>query len=224
MTDLTEEKSLVIKKVIFLKYKLDEEIGHNYWKRYVASAFWSQISTPVNLTITMLTAITTAQIQSDNFIPHDISSKLAIVSLIIATLNTFFRPHTQYATNKEYLSKWTILGIQFEDEYYDRIETKDLESFRKKLNAYQKIQDEINALRKEEGTNTLNFLTDFLFYICILTCLRKNKQWLDRDKKVQDRVDAKLEINKKKKDSKPKPKTGIVESQDTQLNISPQTS
>lgn len=217
MSDSAEEKSLVVKKVIFLKYKLDEEIGYNYWKRYVASAFWSQISTPINLTITMLTAITTAQIQSDTFISREVSSQLAIVSLIIATLNTFFRPHTQYATNKEYLSKWTILGIQFEDEYYDRIETKELESFRKKLTAYQKIQDEINALRKEEGTNTLNFLTDLLFYICLLTCLRKNKQWLDRDKGVQDKVDAKTEINKKKKESKTK--APPIQTPDTQLQM-----
>lgn len=200
MTDDTaEEKSLVVKKVVFLKYKLDKEIGYNYWKKYVASAFWSQVSTPINLTITMLTAITTAQIQEANLVSQSISSQLAIVSLIIATLNTFFRPHTQYATNKEFLSKWTNLGIQFEDEYYDRVESKEVGAFRKKLAAFQKLQDDVNDLRKEEGTSTLNFMTDFLFLVCMATCLRRKKRWLDRDAKIQERVDEKLKKNKQKK-------------------------
>ena len=107
MSDDNEEKSLIIKKVIFAKKKLDKEIGYNYWKRYIASVFWSQISTPINLTITMLTAITTAQINTNNLLSSSVSSNLAIVSLILATLNTFFRPHTQYATNTELLSKWS---------------------------------------------------------------------------------------------------------------------
>jgi hypothetical protein len=107
MSDDNEEKSRVITKVIFLKKKIDKEIGYNYWKKYVASVFWSQISTPINLTITMLTAITTAQIQTNDLISPTVGSNLAIVSLILATLNTFFRPHTQYATNTELLTKWT---------------------------------------------------------------------------------------------------------------------
>lgn len=218
MADHATEKSLIVKKVIFLKYKLDDEIGYNYWKKYVASAFWSQVSTPINLTITMLTAITTAQIQDGNFISQSVSSQLAIVSLIIATLNTFFRPHNQYATNKEYLSKWTNLGIQFEDEYYDRVESKDIEAFRKKLAAFQKLQDEVNELRKEEGTNTLNFMTDFLFLICFYTCLRRKKHWLDRDAKIQERADEKLDKNKKKKDTKA-PAESATEPSETRVTV-----
>ena len=89
MSDEGKEKSLIIKKVIFTKKKLDKEIGYNYWKRYIASVFWSQISTPINLAITILTAITTAQIQTNDFVSPSASSNLAVISLILATLNTF---------------------------------------------------------------------------------------------------------------------------------------
>jgi hypothetical protein len=198
--DNPEEKSLVIKKVIFLKKKLDKEIGYNYWKKYVASVFWSQISTPINLTITMLTAVTTAQIQTNDFISPSISGNLAIVSLILATLNTFFRPHTQYATNTEFLAKWRNLGVKFEDEYYNNmIEKKQLQDYRKRLESLRLIQKEVNELRQAEGTNTINFLTDFIFFLSFISCLRNKKNWLDRDKAVEEAAAAKIDENNRQK-------------------------
>ena len=203
MSDDNEEKSLVIKKVIFAKKKLDKEIGYNYWKRYIASVFWSQISTPINLTITMLTAITTAQINTNNLLSSSVSSNLAIVSLILATLNTFFRPHTQYATNTELLSKWTSIGIKFEEEYYNnRVEGKAVADYRKRLESLHAIQKEVTDLRQAEGTNTINFLTDLIFFISYNTCLNNSKNWLDRDKSVEEAVKHKLDENANKKSNK----------------------
>lgn len=196
MSDEGKEKSLIIKKVIFTKKKLDKEIGYNYWKRYIASVFWSQISTPINLAITILTAITTAQIQTNDFVSPSASSNLAVISLILATLNTFFRPHVQYATNTEFLSKWVVLGVKFEDEYYNnRIEGKTIGDYLKRLESLQAIQKSVNELRQLEGTNSINFLTDFIFYISFLTCLRNNKNWLDSDKTVDDAVKQRLQEN-----------------------------
>lgn len=200
MSDENEEKSRVITKVIFLKKKIDKEIGYNYWKKYVASVFWSQISTPISLMITMLTAVTTAQIESNDLIPQSLASNLAIFSLILATLNTFFRPHTQYATNTELLTKWTQLGVKFEDEYYNNmVEHKTLGGYRKRLESLQTIQKEVNTLRHAEGTNTINFLTDFIFFISFISCLRNKKNWLDRDKDVKEGAKAKIAENKKEK-------------------------
>ena len=196
MSDEGKEKSLIIKKVIFTKKKLDKEIGYNYWKRYIASVFWSQISTPINLAITILTAITTAQIQTNDFVSPSASSNLAVISLILATLKTFFRPHVQYATNTEFLSKWVVLGVKFEDEYYNnRIEGKTIGDYLKRLESLQAIQKSVNELRQLEGTNSINFLTDFIFYISFLTCLRNNKNWLDSDKTVDDAVKQRLQEN-----------------------------
>lgn len=182
-----ELESKKYEKLVFIRRKLDKEIGYNYWKKYVASAFWSQISTPINLTITFLTAITTAQAQSDSLIPQSTYAELAIISLVITTLNTFFRPHTQYATNTEYLAKWKDLGIKFEKVFYDKLETETIETFDSKIKSYQDLQEEIDTLRKSEGTDTINFLTDFIFFVCSNLCLRNNIRWLDRDKKaIQD--------------------------------------
>ena len=182
MSEETQEKKF--EKLYILRHKLDKEIGYNYWKKYVASAFWSQISTPINLTITFLTAITTAQSQNGSLLPQSIYSHVAIASLIITTLNTFFRPHTQYAANTEYLSKWKEIGIEFEKEFFNRMEDENIETYTSKIEKYQKLQEKVDDLRKSEGTEMMNFLTDFIYFICYRTCLRRYKRWLDVDRRI----------------------------------------
>lgn len=184
-------------EMIFLKRKLDKDIGYNYWKKYVSSAFWAQISTPINLIITFLTAITTAQAQTQDLISRDLYSQLAIVSLVITTLNTFFRPHAQFATNTEYLGKWNDIGVHFEKEYCDKVNTqiidkKTLDKLEKKVAEYKKIQDEVITLRKTEGSGTVNFLTDLIFLIAYSTCIRNKQTWLATDKKIEDATKTKM--------------------------------
>lgn len=191
-------------KLQVLRRKLDKEIGYNYWKKYVAAAFWSQISTPINLTITFLTAITTAQAQSDSLIPHSVYAQIAIISLVITTLNTFFRPHTQYAANTEYLSKWKSIGIEFEQEYFNRMEDESVETYDLKIKAYSELQEQVDDLRKTEGTDTINFLTDFIYYIAYRTCLTRYKLWLDMDRRIISATQVEIVrqgIDKEKKEA-----------------------
>lgn len=188
-TDIKASIEGKMKHFIFLQMKLDRDIGYNYWKKYIASMFWSQVSTPINLTITFLTAVTTAQAQSDQLLSASLYSQIAIISLIITTLNTFFRPHTQFSYNTDQLQKWTDVGIQFEKEYYNKLIIKkfcatDLTLIEDKIKKYETIQDNINVIRKAEGTGAINFITDLLFLIALHSCIRNYKRWLDLDKKV----------------------------------------
>lgn len=192
-------------QMVFLKRKLDSDIGYNYWKKYVASAFWAQISTPINLVITFLTAITTAQAQTQELIPQNLFSQLTIVSLIITTLNTFFRPHTQYSTNTEYLGKWNDIGVHFEKEYTEKVNThlftkEGLAAVDAKIVKYKEIQEEVTNLRKAEGTNTINFVTDLVFLIAYNTCIRNHKKWLDLDKQIMIQTKNKFNLQKQKDD------------------------
>ena len=206
-TELIKQRTILmdekIAKMDFLMKKIDRDIGYNFWKKYVASAFWSQISTPINLVITFLTAITTAQAQTPDLIAHSIYAQLAIVSLIITTLNTFFRPHAQFATNTEFLQKWNDIGIQFEKEYYDKIiiqtiSDDDFKTVDTKIKKYEAIQDQMNALRKSEGTNTVNFLTDLIFIICYKTCIRNYKRWMSHDQTVAREMDKQASDKKRR--------------------------
>ena len=186
----------------FLESKIDKDIGYYYWKKYVAAAFWSQVSTPINLTITVLTGLTTAQATSPDLIPEYLYAQIAIATLIITTLNTFFRPHTQLTHNTEMMHKWNEVGIEFEKVYYGDICNSESD-FKQRVEEYQKIQEKTSALRKQEGPVTINFITDVLFFVAISTCITRHKRWLDNDKHLQkdtERREKKEALKKQKEE------------------------
>jgi hypothetical protein len=168
--------------LIFLESKLDIDIGYYYWKKYIASAFWSNISTPINLIITLLTAVTTAQTASSNIISEKASINLSIAALIITSLNTFFRPHTKMTSSTELMKKWIELGNDFEELYYTehKYNTKSDTIIEK----YKELQLRANTLKESEGPDTMNWLTDLIHFISKKTCIKKYQRWLDTNKQI----------------------------------------
>jgi hypothetical protein len=177
--------------VKFLENKIDQDIGFYFWKRYTAAAFWTQISTPINLVITLMTALTTAQSASSTILPEEAYKQIAIATLVITTLNTFFRPHMQLTYNTEQLGKWNEIGIEFENAYYSNrdINTLVSKAIEEKIATYKKIQEKVNNQRKAEGVGSINFLTDLIHLIVFRTCIYKYKRWLDRDRRIQKKAD-----------------------------------
>lgn len=173
--------------VEFLENKLNEDIGWFYWKKYIAAAFWSQISMPMNLVITLITALTTAQANAPNLLPEQIYKNLTYVSLILTVLNTFFRPHEKLQNNLKYMKEWASLGISFEKIYYSDMSNSSKsarQSFEKMAifaAEYSKLQDNANALRQKEGPDMINFVTDLIHIICHYTCLKSCRKWLEHN-------------------------------------------
>lgn len=181
--------------MLFIRNKIDSDIGYNYWKNYIVSSFWSNIATPLNLTITFLTAITTAQSQNTSLLPQNIYSNVTIINLIITTLITFFRPHEQFNVYSEYVKKWTELGVDLEKEYSTKASALNNENLRfyhihkleTKIACYRNIQERCVNLRKTENT-IVNTATDLIFmivyYLCMCRIYYGPKKWLDYDKKI----------------------------------------
>ncbi len=190
----------LIQFVKFLENKIDQDLGFYFWKRYTAAAFWTQVSTPINLLITLMTALTTAQSASSNILSQQIYQELAIATLLVTTLNTFFRPHVQLSYNTEQLQKWNEIGIEFENAYYSKrnIETLTTNEIEAKVADYKKVQEKINTQRKAEGVGAINFITDMVHFVAMRTCIRKYKRWLDRDRQIQKKA-KQIEDDEKKK-------------------------
>jgi hypothetical protein len=177
------------KYIDFLENKLNIDIGWYYWKKYIAAAFWSQVSMPINLTITLITAVTTAQASAPDLISTNVYKDLTYLSLFLTVINTFFRPYEKLQKNMEYMKKWYELGITFEKTYYSSknnnydIEKRSTQgSIEQSTNEYIVLQEQVNELRKKEGPEMINFLTDFIHLICFYTFLKNSHKWLDRDK------------------------------------------
>lgn len=157
-----------------LENKLNNDVGFHWWKKYIASAFWCNVSTPVNLSITVITALTTAQATTNNLLPQDVFVSISIIALILTTVNTFFRPHAQMTLCMKLLQDWTEFGNRFETIYYEQ-------SGDEKLASYKLLYDEIQRYKNNDSPENQNFFTDLLHILARLSCIRKHEKWLDLD-------------------------------------------
>ena len=153
--------------------KLNYDIGYFWWKQYVYCAFWSNISTPINLLITILTALTTGQSATNSLIAQSTNTQLGIAALFISIFNTFFRPTQQLNDNTQVLKEWMDIGQQFEDIYYDKVYT--LEEKKDRLQKLQALFMENNKLKRN---NTNNFLIDLIFMAADYLCIKNKIYWI----------------------------------------------
>lgn len=213
--------------MMFIRNKIDSDIGYNYWKNYIVSVFWSNIATPLNLTITFLTAITTAQSQSTNLIPQSVFANITIINLIITTLITFFRPHEQYSVYSDYVKRWAELGVDLEKEFSakssvsnnNKVKLYHLEKQDMKIKTYKSIQDKCVDLRKSENNSIINSVTDVIFvivyYLCMCRLYYGPKKWLDYDRRIH--AESLNEIKTKREENVDK--IVIVEEEKTQVTV-----
>ena len=158
--------------------KINYDIGYYWWKRYVAGAIWNNISTPISLSITIITALTTGQSATKDLVNDTTNIRLGMTALIISTLNTFFRPAQQLMDNIEKMKLWSKLGTEFEKIYYDKVYMIDEKQ--KKLHSYQELFNSVNDLKRETDTN---FFTDIIYLIARSCCMTDGVEWIKENDK-----------------------------------------
>tara|TARA_Y100000992_G_scaffold291500_1_gene247972 strand:- start:1345 stop:1923 length:579 start_codon:yes stop_codon:yes gene_type:complete len=156
-----------------LKEKIDKDLGFYYWKYYIAGAFWSNIATPINLTITILSALVSGQANTDSLLSVKLYKNLSIALLLLSTVNTFLRPHIQMNENVQMKKKYDALGSEFEKIVFSNI------SENQKIKNYELIAEKIDQLRINDTPVSQNYLTDLIHIICRNTCLIEKNLWLN---------------------------------------------
>lgn len=150
--------------------KLNSDVGYYWWQRYIYSAFWSNISTPINLCILLLTSLTTGQSISQNLISQDITSNLGILALIVSLCNTFFKPYEQLTSNQKILNNWANIGNKLDEIYYD--EAFSLEEKNAMLKNLEDLFKEMLSLKRN---NDNNYFIDLIYLIVRILCVHKPK-------------------------------------------------
>ena len=172
-----------------LKDKLDNDLGFYYWKYNIAGAFWSNIATPINLCITILSALVSGQANTDSLMSPNIYKDLSIALLLLSTINTFLRPHIQMNENVQMKSKYDAIGTEFERVFFSDKTDSD------KIKAYDLIAEKLDQLRINESPVSQNYLTDLIHIICRQTCLSSKNQWLSLIYKVNEDANADANVN-----------------------------
>jgi ABC-type multidrug transport system fused ATPase/permease subunit len=153
--------------------KISADIGYYWWKRYIYAAFWSNISTPINLSIVMLTTLTTGQAATQSLLSKEVTTILGSVVLFVSIFNSFFKPYEQLTQNQQILQQWTAIGDDFDEIYYDRVYTREEKLIR--LANLEKLFKSMSALKR---MNDNNYCIDLLFILIRMICIRKNITWV----------------------------------------------
>lgn len=190
LLNLSEEvsKSIAYYHMKKIEKRLNRDIGNSWWKKYIAAAFWNNMATPINLFITLLTAIISGQANTENLISDGLYVNLTVVTLIMTTLNTFFRPHIQMNINIESMNKYNKFGNQFEEIYYSTYSTE--QDITVRYNRYVELQKEINKFENENTVDNFNYLTDIIYIMAIKSCLKAKEKWITHHYESDDDSDS----------------------------------
>ena len=173
--------------------KISADIGYYWWKRYIYAAFWSNISTPINLSIVVLTTLTTGQAATQSLLSKEVTTILGSVVLFVSIFNSFFKPYEQLTQNQQILQQWTAIGDDFDEIYYDRVYTREEKLIR--LANLEKLFKSMSALKR---MNDNNYCIDLLFILIRMICIRKNITWVqikeDNAKKRRQTISTNIVI------------------------------
>ena len=157
-----------------LENKLDKMLGFYYWRTYWATSLWANLSTPINLCITIFTALMTVHSSggTSSFISDELNMKINVCTFFVSILNTFFTPQKQFTELNEYLVEWSDKGNRFEKIIFQSSSKEE------KIKEYVKLLDEINALHTDQFSKHRSFITDLLHVLVRVIFMGSNDRWM----------------------------------------------
>jgi hypothetical protein len=148
--------------MLIFQDNLNRQIGFNRWKRYVSANFWNYITTPINFTITLFTAISAGQTGTGSvFLSNEQLFAILFASFILSTINTFFKLKDKSEISYSIAKKYDKFGATFEEIYYSNIKNqRDVET---RLTNYRRLHQEINYYAINEEFENVDYIADLLF-------------------------------------------------------------
>ena len=164
--------------MLTLQGNLNLRIGTQAWKKYISAAFWNYISTPINFTITLFTALTAGQTGTQStYLTEKQLFIMLFISFLLSIINTFFKLKEKALLNYESSKKYDEFGAKFEEIYYMPLSNDyDLKI---KLAEYKILQEEINKYSQKESIEHVNYFTE-LIYICFYCLFEDNLKRINK--------------------------------------------
>ena len=164
--------------MLTLQGSLNLRIGTQAWKKYISAAFWNYISTPINFTITLFTALTAGQTGTKStYLTEKQLFIMLFISFLLSIINTFFKLKEKALLNYESSKKYDEFGAKFEEIYYMPLSNDyDLKT---KLFEYKILQEEINKYSQKESIENVNYFTE-LIYICFYCLFEDNLKRINK--------------------------------------------
>jgi len=164
--------------MLTLQGSLNLRIGTQAWKKYISAAFWNYISTPINFTITLFTALTAGQTGTKStYLSEKQLFIMLFISFLLSIINTFFKLKEKALLNYESSKKYDEFGAKFEEIYYMPLSNEY--NLKIKLVEYKILQEEINKYSQKESIENVNYFTE-LIYICFYCLFEDNLKRINK--------------------------------------------
>jgi hypothetical protein len=161
-----------IKRVEELKNYLDFKIGYYYHDSYYNSWFWTNISMPINLALTISTALIAAQATSTgNFLSEHDYMVLSFATMILTTVNSYFKPQIKSMDSNVVLTKWVELGYKLDHLLFENKSSEEL---------YKDYKELFTDMHKQASSQSgsRNFLTSWWHYGLRKLYGAKSENWI----------------------------------------------
>jgi len=156
---------------------LNLRIGTQLKKKYFNAGFWNYISTPINFTITLFTALSAGQTGSGStFLTTDQLFYVLLATFILSIINTFFKLKEKADINYNSAKLWELYAATFEKIYFTPIEKNT--DVAQKLANYNELISKINEEYVEETVEYVNYITELFFYLFRLCRIYKDYRHL----------------------------------------------
>jgi len=164
---LDESQKRIFHIMVLRQNILNTRIGTQSWKKYISAAFWNYISTPINFSITLLTAVSTGQAASTTILTQQQTLIILFVTFVLTTVNSFFKLNTKMNLNFEAARKYYSFGYELENIYYSPLNSMD--DVKTKIEKYSVLNRNICNYVLSETIDSQNYLTDFIYYLLTKT-------------------------------------------------------
>lgn len=161
-----------------LERELNRVIGMYWWKPYIGGVFWSNVSTPLNISISILSLLTAGQGSLSNFIPTSVSTTISFTLFLLSLVNTFFTPHSRIIDSTTQINTWKEFATRFEKLYYSGRQSD--EEVRNRLAGYRELMVDLKEYISETPDKQ-NLFIDFLY--STVSCVKKADQWMEISQK-----------------------------------------
>jgi hypothetical protein len=200
--DSTYKQNTHLLKMMILQQKvLNKRIGTQAWKKYLSAAFWNYITTPINFSITLLTAIATGQAATSNILSQQQTLIILFVTFVLTTTNSFFKLNTKMNLNFEAARRYYSFGAEFERIYYTPMYT-DLD-VKKKLEEYDALHRNVNKYMVSETIENQNYITELIYVVInwatCCACLGNISHWVEENDRNSDLEGGKKDYSIKKR-------------------------
>ncbi len=183
-----QQNSHLFKMMILQQKVLNKRIGTQAWKKYLSAAFWNYITTPINFSITLLTAIATGQAATSNILSQEQTLIILFVTFVLTTTNSFFKLNTKMNLNFEAARSYYTFGGEFEKIYYTPL-FNDLD-VKAKLDSYELLHQNMNTYMVSETIENQNYVTEMIYFLvswaACCACLGNITEWIVESERNDD--------------------------------------